>query len=101
MVNRIRISFMIILLGGLLAGCAGNGQQAEQKWEDRQIPAPKEPAKPPAARDERLDPSLQTAARAELNAALASNDPFVRMHAVEAAQNTIGNADKSIYLNAL
>ncbi len=65
------------------------------------MPEPKEPPPVPVARNERLDPAIQAAARKELDTALESPDPFIRAHGVEAAQNTLGPAGKSIYLAAL
>lgn len=96
-----RNGVLILLVGVIAAGCAGNGQGKPAPVADRQIPAPKEPPAPPAVRNEQIDPALQTAARAELNAALASKDPLIHMHAVEAAQNTVGAKEPSIYLSAL
>jgi len=68
---------------------------------DRQVPAPKEAPAPPPVKNELINPTLQAAARTELNAALASNDPLIRMHAIEAAQNTVGMHEPQIFLNGL
>src|SRR5688500_11606720 len=81
-----------------LAGCGGKRPPSSV---DRQIPAPKEPPAPPPVRGERLDPTLQNAARAELDAAVVSSDPIIRSHAIEAAQHVLGKSGKSIYLNGL
>jgi HEAT repeat protein len=96
-----RSGVLMVLVGVIAAGCAGNGQGKQPQIVDRQIPAPKEPPAPPPVRNEQIDPSLQTAARAELNAALASKDRLIRAHAVEAAQNTVGAKEPAIYLSAL
>jgi HEAT repeat protein len=90
----------LVTIALLLGGCAGNGDN-KPAIVDRQIPAPKEPPAPPPVRNERLDPALQTAARAELDAALNSDEKFVRAHAIEAAQNTLGAAAKATYLAGL
>jgi HEAT repeat protein len=97
-----RTGVLILLVGAsLVAGCAGGGKGKPVPVADRQIPAPKEPPAPPPVRNEPIDPALRTAARAELNAALASKDYLIRAHAVEAAQNTVGATEPSIYLKAL
>ena len=99
MIKRFSSSILaIVVTFVIVGGCAGNDRS---KWVDRQIPAPKEPPAPPPVKIERLDPAYQAAARAELTASLASNDPFVRMHGIEAAQNTVGATEKSIYLDGL
>jgi HEAT repeat protein len=95
-----KVGFSIVVLLASIAGCAnhpGNGPQVA----DRQVPAPKEPAPPPPVRNEGIDASLQTAARGEIMAGLTSNNPLIRMHAIEAAQNGIGASDPSIYLKGL
>lgn len=97
MANSLKFWFSAAVLAFSLAGCA----QEQPKVVNHQLRAPKEPPTPPAVRNEPVSPDLKTAARAELNTALASNDPFIRAHAVEALQNSIGAGDKSIYLNAL
>ena len=101
MKTYLRSGVVIVLIGTFAAGCAGNGQGKPAPVSTRQIPAPKEPPAPPPVRNERIDPALQTAARTELNAALASKDPLIHTHGIEAAQNTIGAKEPSIYLNAL
>jgi len=82
------------------AGCAGpNG--GRQPVVQQQIPAPKEAPAPPPVRAEPIDVNLQTAARNELNTALASTDPLIHMHAVEAAQNALGAQATPVYLAGL
>jgi len=83
-----------------LAGCGPDGRPAP-KWVDRQVPAPVQPAPPPPVRNVSIDPSLLTAAKAELNAGLGSKMPEDRMHAIEAMQQTIGVAAKDVYLKGL
>jgi HEAT repeat protein len=100
MINSFRWSFLILLAGALLSGCAQNDSRQPQV-SNRQIPAPKEPPIPPPVQNQRPEPSLQAAARTEINAALSSNDGFVRAHGIEAAQNTLGATEKSIYLTGL
>jgi HEAT repeat protein len=85
----------------MLAGCAGGSGGGKGQVVDRQIPAPKEPPAPPPVKNERIDPALQAAARAEIHTALASSDALIHMHAIEAAQNVIGAKEPSIYLSAL
>lgn len=98
--NHWRYGVLCVVGVGLLAGCGANTPPKTQT-ATRQIPAPKEPPPPPAVRNEPIDPALRTAARAELNSALGSQSTLIRMHAIEAAQNTVGAAEPSIYLNAL
>ena len=84
----LRLTIAVAAIGGLtLAACNENKPPTAI---ERQMPAPKEPPPPPPVRVERLDPAHQAGARKELDAAMASNDPFVRMHAIEAMQNALG-----------
>ena len=88
-----------VLAGALaLGGCGGKPSAKRVDW---QIPAPKDAPPPPPAKEVALDPALQTAARAELSAALGSNDPDVRAHAVEAVAHTSGAEGRAAYLKAL
>jgi HEAT repeat protein len=98
MISKVRLGIVVGVT--LLAGCA---QQAGNRPEvsDRQIPAPKEPPPPPPVKNEAIDSSLQASARGEIATALNSNNPLIRMHAIEAAQNGIGGGDTSIYLRGL
>ncbi|MDB5319101.1 MAG: hypothetical protein JWN40_732 [Phycisphaerales bacterium] len=100
MMNQLRCGVLLLLAGAMFVGCAGNNGGKGQ-MVDRQVPAPKEPALPPPVKNERIDPALQTAARAEINAALASGNVLIHMHAIEAAQNVIGAKEPAIYLSAL
>jgi HEAT repeat protein len=100
MLNR-RNCIVLGLLGIWMTGCAGGGNNNQPPTVDRQMPAPKDPPMPPPARSERLDPALLASARAELRAALSSSDSFVRMHAIEAAANTLGTQEKQVYLDGL
>jgi HEAT repeat protein len=93
----IRSTLVVILSSLALAGCGGG----PPKPVDRQIPAPKEPPAPPPARAERLDPILQAAARAQLDAAATATDPIIRSHAIEAAQYALGKQAKALYLTGL
>jgi HEAT repeat protein len=91
----------MLAAGVLLAGCGPDRGPQRGAAVNRQIPAPKEPPAPPPARPDKIDPALQTAARAEIEAHLASNDEFVRSHAIEAVQQTQGAAGQAIYLKGL
>jgi HEAT repeat protein len=93
-----RTLVLTLAITPVLAGCGGKRPPTPV---ERQIPAPKEPPAPPAARAERLDPALLAAARAELDTAVLSTDPIIRSHAIEAAQHVLGKQGKSIYLNGL
>jgi HEAT repeat protein len=97
--NRIAWMAAVSVTGAVLAGCASDNKRPSAV--DRQIPAPKEAPAPPPVRVERLEPALQTAARAELDAALKSDEKFVRAHAIEAAQNALGAQAKAVYLGGL
>jgi HEAT repeat protein len=97
MTNTFKILLAAVLVAFSSVGCA----QARPQVKTGQLRPPKEPPTPPAVRNVPVNAELKTAARAEINTALASSDPFIRAHAVEAAQNSIGAADKSIYLKAL
>ncbi len=95
----IRWIFAAVALCGLtLPACNENkGHTAVE----REIPAPKEPPLPPPVRAERLDPVNQAAARKELETAIVSSDPIMRMHAIEAAQNGMGASSKALILARL
>jgi HEAT repeat protein len=101
MTTYLQRAVLLLLTVATLTGCAGGNSAGKSKVTDRQMPAPKEPPPPPPVKNERIDPALQTAARAELSAALASTNTLTRMHAIEAAQNTLGALEPKIYLNAL
>jgi HEAT repeat protein len=79
-------------------GCAPGARSDDKKWT---MPAPKPLAPPPPAKNEPLKPELQAAAKAALYAALADADEYVRMHAIEAMQQTLGVAAKDVYLKGL
>ncbi|HEY7119906.1 MAG TPA: HEAT repeat domain-containing protein [Tepidisphaeraceae bacterium] len=100
MIHRHRLILGLISTTTLLVGCAGTGQRPLSAVE-RQVPAPKQPPAPPPIHNVPLDPSLQAAARAQLDAALGSNDPFIRSHAIEALNQTAGVQARGVYLNGL
>jgi len=71
----------------LVSGCAGGGAGGNKKlFGGKNVPRPKEPPAVPARKDEPLDRSLVEAARQEVTAAAASDDPVLRENAVEAAR---------------
>jgi HEAT repeat protein len=92
------ISAALIAGAAALAGCGGPRTATKSDWH---VPAPKEAPAPPPARAVPIDPALQAAARAELDAAVASRSPEVRAHAIEALAQTAGPEAKAVYLKAL
>jgi HEAT repeat protein len=68
-------------------GCASGNRQplAMKDW-----PKPAPPPAVPPQRPEALDPDLQAQAKAEIRLGMTSNDPHVRVIAIEAAQDTLG-----------
>lgn len=88
---------LILILALLLPACGPTRPDPV----DRQLPAPRQPPEVPPARPEKLDPALQTQARAILAQSLSSNQAFLRANAVESAENTLATQDPSIYLAAL
>lgn len=72
----------------LLLGCGGAAGAGNKKlFAGREVPAPKEPPAAPARKDVPLDASLVAAARQELVAAAASDDPVLRENALEAVRH--------------
>ena len=84
--NWSKLILLLVLFG--VAGCGGGGRSGNKALlAGREVPPPKEPPPAPARKDEPLDPSLVEAARQELTAAAASDDPVLRENALEAVRH--------------
>src|SRR6266850_3856975 len=90
-----KLFFSLILLT-FLTGCAGpGGVKAAAKRDDPPIPPP-----PPRV-NVALDESLRATARDQINAALASDDPVIRTHGIEAAREALASGARTQILKAL
>jgi HEAT repeat protein len=58
------------------------------------MPPPQHAPPPPPHRPMALDQTLRQNARAQIEKSLASQDPYTRANAIEAAQNALGDADR-------
>jgi HEAT repeat protein len=77
----------LIALGGCGGGNGPSGAPSMAQLKGRMPPKPNQPPPVPPARDVPLDPSLASAARAELTEALRSKDASLRSNALEAMRN--------------
>jgi HEAT repeat protein len=88
----------LLTIALIAAGCAAANKQpmALKDW-----PKPAPPPAVPPQRPEALDSDLQSQAKAEIRLALTSNDPHVRVIAIEAAQDTLGQGAHELVAAAL
>jgi len=84
------------LLTLLIAGCAGpGGVRPAAKREEPSIPPP------PPRTNVALNESLRQTAREQINTALASDDPVIRTHAIEAAREALASGARDQIFTAL
>jgi HEAT repeat protein len=81
----------------MCGACGGNKKGPRMV----KIPRPKEAPLPPPRQDVPMDPALVDAAKREVNKALQSSDPLVRIQALEALRNVPGADAENHIVNAL
>jgi HEAT repeat protein len=93
-----KLIFSTILLALVASGCAGPARSGSPSAKRRDEP----PVPPPPPRvNVPLNESLRASARDQINAALASDDPVIRTHGVEAAREALASGARTQILKAL
>lgn len=92
----------MLLIAGLLAGCASKPDDKESlKGKLPTDAGPSLPPPPPAPTGVALNPALRGAAERELAAAASAADAVIRAHAVEATREALGSGGRAGILKSL
>jgi HEAT repeat protein len=94
-------TLLVAVVGCGGGGSAGPGRPSTAQLKGRMPPKPSQPPAVPPAKDVPLDPTLASAARAELTEALHSKDASLRANALEAMRNVPDDVSRRAILKGL